>query len=70
MIIAVPLKPQNYKSSSLTFKRVLEQSVHGEFSLLESQKKLTRQLLVPVSFVVTSTHLLDHLVVPHLENSA
>ena len=41
-----------------------------EFSLLESQRKLKRQVLVPVNFVVTSTHLLDHLVVPHLENSA
>ena len=39
MIIVVPLKPQNFKSASSTFQRVLELSVHLEFSLIKNPKE-------------------------------
>ena len=39
MIIIVPLKPQNFKSASSTFQRVLELSVHLEFSLIKNPKE-------------------------------
>ena len=67
---------RTFEASELQkFKFNIQASAGTERSLgiqpvRKSQKKLTRQLLIPVSFVVTSTHSLDHLVVPHLENSA
>ena len=50
MIIVVPLKPQNFKSASSTFQRVLELSVHLEFSLIKNPKEPDKTAARPCKF--------------------
>ena len=68
MIIAVHSRQPNYRNTSLTRQQLLVPNVH--FTLSGKSRFKKRQLLVTVSFVVTSTHLLSHLAAQLLERNA
>ena len=68
MIIAVHSRHPNYRNTSLTRQQLLVLKVH--FTLSGKSRFKKRQLVVTVSSVVTSTHLLSHLAAQLLERNA